>query len=136
MIVVDASALAKYALREEGWKMVAGYLRRARPLYSVDHLLKEVANALWKHAYLARVVDAETALKLCEAIVRLAETRAIVLESELKYLEKAFAIAFEHGLTVYDALYVAQAEKLGELLTSDREQGRVAEKLGVTVHLV
>jgi len=39
-------------------------------------------------------------------------------------------------LTVYDALYVAQAEKLGELLTSDREQGRVAEKLGATVHLV
>ena len=50
MIVVDASALAKYALREEGWEVVAGYLKGARPLYSVDHLLKEVANALWKHA--------------------------------------------------------------------------------------
>jgi len=108
------------------------HLQRAE----VEPAPRLLGGARWKHAYLARAVEAETALKLCEAIVRLAKTRAIVLESELKYLERAFAIALEHGLTVYDALYVAQAEKLGELLTSDREQGRVAEKLGVAVHLV
>ena len=60
----------------------------------------------------------------------------IVLENELKYLDRAFEIALEHGLTVYDALYVAQAEKLGELLTSDEEQGEVASALGIAVYLV
>uniref|UniRef100_A0A7J3X6D8 PIN domain-containing protein n=1 Tax=Thermofilum pendens TaxID=2269 RepID=A0A7J3X6D8_THEPE len=136
MIVVDASALAKYVLREEGWEAVAGYLRRARPLYSVDHVLKEVANALWKHVHLAKAIDAGTALELCRALGRLAETGVIVLENELKYLGRALEIALEYGLTVYDALYVAQAEKYGELLTSDEEQGRVAGSFGITVHRV
>ena len=115
MIVVDASALAKYVLREEGLEAVAGYLRRARPLYSVNHVMKEVANALWKHARLAKVIDARTALKLCKALERLAETRVIVLESELKYLSRALGIALEYGLTVYDVLYVAQAEGAADL---------------------
>ena len=48
---------------------------------------------------------------------------------------RALEIALEHGLTVYDAIYVAQAEKLGELLTSDEERGKVAGSLGIKVYL-
>lgn len=46
MIVVDASALIKYLLHEDGWEQVSIYLRERRPLYTVDHVLKECSNAI------------------------------------------------------------------------------------------
>ncbi len=46
MIVIDASTLVKYLLREDGWIRVSQYIRERRPLYTVDHALKECANAV------------------------------------------------------------------------------------------
>jgi len=63
VIVVDASALAKYILYEEGWDRVALYVSGMRPLHSVNHIVKEVGNALWKH-YLQRTTDSNTVLRL------------------------------------------------------------------------
>jgi predicted nucleic acid-binding protein len=37
---------------------------------------------------------------------------------------------------VYDALYIAQAENYGEILTSDEKQGEIARKLGIKVHKI
>ncbi len=45
MIVVDASALAKYILREEGWEKVYTLLA-SDYVVTVDHALKEVLNAV------------------------------------------------------------------------------------------
>jgi len=52
------------------------------------------------------------------------------------YVEPALRIALERGVTLYDSLYIAQARRYGELLTSDRGQAEVAAELGVRVHLV
>jgi predicted nucleic acid-binding protein len=57
----------------------------------------------------------------------------LFLEDPLEYLPQAREIACEERITVYDALYIAQALKYGKLATSDEKQGRVAEKLGVEV---
>ena len=60
-----------------------------------------------------------------------------MLENELKYLDLAFRIATENRVTVYDSIYVAQAQEFRALLlTSDRRQAEVAEILGLTVHYV
>ncbi len=45
MIVIDASALAAYVLREEGFEEILSYLRRYCAI-SVELALKEVANAI------------------------------------------------------------------------------------------
>jgi len=45
VIVIDSSSPAKYSLREEGWEVVSQYIRRG--VYSLDHALKEVSNAIW-----------------------------------------------------------------------------------------
>ena len=45
MIVVDASLLAAFVLGEPGWERLASYVRGS---CSVDHVVKEVANAIWK----------------------------------------------------------------------------------------
>ena len=129
-IVVDASALVKYLLREEGWEAVSRAVR-AQPLYTVDHAVKEVANALWKH-YMRKLADRGTVLKVGKAFWRLVEAEAVVVEDERRYVELAFSIALEDGVTVYDALYIAQSvEKNAKLLTADVRQAEAAEARGV-----
>jgi len=60
----------------------------------------------------------------------------IALEPEAGYVQAALRIALEHGVTFYDSLYIAQARRYGELLTSDKRQAEAAAKLGIKVHLV
>jgi len=129
VIVIDSSALAKYLLREEGWEEVEKHL--LKPVYSVDHLVKEVSNAIWKHTVIRRYISKTTASTIYSQLKRLVDEGIIVLEAQEKYIDKAFDIAIENSITIYDALYIAQALKYGELLTSDRRQAEVAERLGV-----
>jgi len=134
--VIDASALAKYVLHEEGWEAIGTYIRERKPLYSVDHVIKEVGNAIWKHCYLRRIIGYDEAMRLYRALLRLVDTGVIILEPEASYAEEALKIALQEGLTIYDSLYLAQARRLGELLTSDERQAETAAKLNVKVHLV
>jgi len=136
VIVIDASALVKYILREEGWEEVSSIIKEKKPLYSVDHLLKEVGNAIWKHYHVRRLIRQEDALKLYHGLVKLVNAGVIVLEPESKYIKSAMQIALKYGITIYDSLYLAQAQELGELLTSDRKQADVASQLNLKVRLI
>lgn len=135
MIVIDASALAKYILHEEGWEEVSRYVRKMKPLYSIDHVLKEVVNAVWKHT-MKNIILPEIAIQLYGSLEKLAKSQVIVLEDELTYMRRAVEIALRYGITIYDALYIAQAEKYGELLTSDEKQGSIARGLGIRLHML
>ena len=134
--MVDASALVKYLLEEDGLLKVGPFIREKRPLYSIDHLLKECFNALWKHCYIRRAVDLDTVQRVAKELMRLVDTGVIVLEDERSYLEKAMEVSLRTGIAVYDALYIAQALQYGELLTADRKQADVARLMGIHVHLV
>jgi len=136
VIVIDASALVKYVLHEEDWEAIGTYLRERRPLYSVDHVLKEAGNAVWKHSYLKGIITREEAIKLYQALLRLIEAGVIVLEPEASYTQAALRIALQQGITFYDSLYLAQAQKHGELLTSDERQAEAAAKLKIKTHLI
>ena len=136
MIVVDASSLVKYVLHEENWKDVSFFVKERKPLYSVDHVVKEVGNAVWKHCCLRKVINREKALKLYQSFVKLFQTGVIVAESEEAYLDAALQIALDYGMTFYDSLYLAQAQKYGEFLTSDEEQADIANQLGIKVYLI
>ena len=136
MIVIDASSLIKYILREDGWKDISYFIRERRPLYSVDHLVKEVGNAIWKHCSLHKIIDKKSALKLYDGLKILLKTKVIIIEPESDYLNEALQLALKHGITLYDSLYLVQAEKHGEILTSDKKQAGIAERLGIRVHLV
>ncbi len=135
MIVVDASLVAKLVLKEDGWEEVLGLLRREEAV-TVDHALKEVLNAVWKACRLRRLIsrrEAEEKLAVLEKLVG----GVIVVEDESRYLREAFRLALETGLTVYDALYVAQAAaKAAPLATSDARQARLAREAGVEAILV
>ena len=128
MIVVDASALSAFILREEGWEELARYLVRS---LSVDHVVKEVANTIWKAACVRKVLTVDEALKAFKILLMMVG-KNLVLRSELKYLSMAMNISLKHSITIYDSLYIAQAiMENTSLLTLDEKQRRVAKALGV-----
>ncbi|WP_457741872.1 type II toxin-antitoxin system VapC family toxin [Thermococcus sp.] len=131
VIVIDASTLVKYLLKEEGWRKVSAFLRKNREITSLGLALIEGANAVWKRYRLYRDIDFETAQRLLDY---LHATREIILyENPLEYIGEGERVALENSVPIYDALYIAQALKYGKLATSDEKQGKIAEKLGVKV---
>jgi len=127
--VVDASALTAFILREEGWRSIARHIVRC---ISVDHIVKEVVNAIWKAAYLRKLITVEETFKAYSILMQLVD-RNMILYPEVRYLQKALEISLRYGVTVYDALYIALAlEERRPLLTLDSRQSEVAKALGVT----
>lgn len=128
--MVDASALTAFILREEGWENLATHLVYS---LSLDHVVKEVANAVWKAAYLRRLISEDEA-RMAYSLLRKIVGKNVLLEPELDYLDQALKIALSWGITVYDALYLALAlEKNLPILSLDDRQRRVAKNLGLVV---
>lgn len=129
MIVVDASALTAFIMMEEGSQEVANYLKES---ISVDHIIKEVGNAVWK-AYVRGYITGEDAIKRFNILM---ETAVNVMEivSEVDLIGEAMKIAMENNITLYDALYVALALKRRiPLLTMDEGQAETAKKYNLNV---
>lgn len=97
----------------------------------MDLAVKKVSNALWKHAKVTKVIDGARARLLFKALMELVKGGIIVLEPEVNYLERAYVISLTEKVPVYESLYIALAERLGELATSDRAQADIASKHGV-----
>ncbi len=131
-MVIDASALAKYILKEPNWREIEKYLINAM---SVDHVVKEVSNAIWK-AYIRGFITIKDVEKKLHALMKLIGIN-IVLVNELELLEKAVEIAIEERIPVYDSLYIALAEKERKpLITSDKKQATIYEKRGGVIHYI
>ncbi len=130
MRVIDASAIAKYVLREAHWEQVRDQLT-AEPC-SLDLALAEVANAIWKHQVIYHNISGREATVFYEALQKLGAD-VLVLESCAGYLRGATALAGEEELTIYDALYLVQAQTYGHLVTSDGLQRTIAVKLELDV---
>lgn len=127
VIVIDASSLAKYILREENWEEVREYL--LNEAYSLTLALAEISNAIWKHYVIYKEISYEDAEIMFNALRKLKDI--LVFEQFEKYLDDAVKISMKEKITVYDALYIAQAKKFNSLLTSDERQWKVARKMGI-----
>lgn len=130
MIVIDASAIAKYVLKEEHGEQVRDYLT-AEPR-SLDLALAEVSNAIWKHQVIYRKISSSEATVLFKVLQKLGAD-VLILESFAGYLRGATEIAVKEKLTIYDALYIVQAQRYGHFVTSDDFQRKIAAKLGLDV---
>ena len=60
-MVIDASILASFLRKEPGWENLANYMKN---VISVDLIVKEVSNVLWKDYYVRRSIDKDTVLEL------------------------------------------------------------------------
>ena len=130
MRVIDSTILASFLRKESGWERIASLIMNS---LSVDLIVKEVLNVLWKDYSLRRIIDRETVAELYKIMKSLVNVN-IILEPEDKYVDDAFKIALNTKITVYDALYIAQAKRNNlELLTLDNKQKEAAESVGVKV---
>jgi predicted nucleic acid-binding protein len=82
------------------------------PLATLDLALYEVA-----HVAVRAWADATAADRLLERVVALADDGGLV-RADAELLGRAAALAGETGLSVYDAAYVAAADRVGGRLVS------------------
>ena len=129
MIIIDASALSKYVLKEKGWEKIEKYLLLG---HSLELVQLEGTNAIWKNYYLKRITKKD-AIKKFKALQMLCED-VLILHSSSEYIDEAFKSSIQEGLPIYDILYIFLAlEEKASLLTSDRNQAKLAKKFEVKV---
>jgi len=130
--VVDASVVAAYILKEPGWESLEAYMVEA---VSVGLLVLEVINAIWKALHRG-LIDKEDAREKVRILMMLVGTN-IIIRDESEILDLAIEIAFSQNVTIYDAVYIALAEKLdAELVTFDRKQYGACIAEGVRCELL
>lgn len=126
MIVVDASVVVS-ALADDGADGDRGRQRLRGERLIAPHLIDlEVASA-WRRLVSAGALDDR------RARLALADLKALRLERtpHLQLVERCWEL--RHNLTLYDAAYVALAERLAvTLLTADR---RIADAAGIRCHV-
>jgi len=135
--VVDASVVAKWILvkeehQENAIKIKNDYVAKRVGLSSLDFVVEEVANALWKAYRLERISrdDAVEAMKVLGSM-------GIELHRlSWSQVAEAMGIAFDLGTTVYDASYVYLSDELGlPLITADRRLYDVAKNSFKVVYI-
>jgi predicted nucleic acid-binding protein len=128
VIVIDASILVKFILKEEGWNKIADFLKAGT--ISVDLVIKETVNAIWKRV-MRKEISLEDAKRMFEAMKEILN-KAVIIENEMDYIDEAFEIFIKQNITVYDSLYIVLAKKKKlELLTADEMQAQAASLEGV-----
>ncbi len=133
MIVIDASILAAFILKEEGWERLAKFLVRS---ITPSLAIGEVANAVWKQVALRNVMNLTEARQALKILKSMLDVNIAVYESR-DVIEEAFDIAVRRKITVYDAIYIALARKTGSaLVTLDQKQAEAATSEGVNVTLL
>jgi predicted nucleic acid-binding protein len=113
MIVVEASVAVKWFVPEPGTAEADALLKSDAPRAAPEHLLAEVGQALSQHR------EQQLSLDVCRAA--LSDLREVVtLFPTEAFARDGFDIAAEGGCSVYDALYVAAAERWDAVvLTAD-----------------
>ena len=108
--VVDASVALKWYVEEEDSDVAARLIETGADLHAPAHWAAEMANALWVRGR-ARAeprLPPPIALRILNEIAR-GGVRTLEVAP---LLEDAWSIATTCDVTVYDALYVAAAERL------------------------
>ncbi len=131
MKVIDASALVKYVCKEPSYEAVVIHILQG--CVTVELALKELGNALRK-----RVIKGEVGLEDARQVLNIfTEGRIVRFAAQEELVMDAFNLSTSLNITIYDAFYIALAEKLkSELVTSDREQAEKAWERGVKTTLV
>ena len=126
----------KFFLHEDGWEDVLPWLTTASSPETIDLLVTESANVLWKSAR-AGLIEKEQIPLLYSSMELLFTKGPIVLKPVPQFMAEALSIAISLDTPVYDALFIAQAHSChATLVTADRHQALCAKKYGVTAILV
>jgi predicted nucleic acid-binding protein len=105
---------------KEARNAVTDFLKKGYTLCTVDVALVECLNVIWKHTNLLKDLTPEEASLAVEDLTKLYDGFTIITTRELK--DEAMHIAISQNLTVYDALFIAAAQKMNATLyTADKK---------------
>ncbi len=136
VFVVDSSVYASVLVKDEYYERARGFLLRHRrsELVTVATAYVEVANTLWKHTYLLRRIPESSYRELRKTVVPLITASVSRVYDPLELLEDALDTAAEYQITVYDALFVALALRVGGKLASfDKKLREALEAKGLNI---
>ncbi|MEI5663863.1 type II toxin-antitoxin system VapC family toxin [Bosea sp. CCNWLW174] len=127
-VVLDASFIVKLLVDESGSRLaqavLEGYEAAGSVFLAPSHALAEIGEVLCRKLRKGSIESVQFERALDSA------TRRVASNDLTSLLAVAAKIAIDHGVSVYDALYVALADQAGALmLTADR---KLAEKLRPT----
>ena len=127
MLLVDASVWVSVVEQGSPYREAAvGLIReQAASLNALDLTLYEIANAIG-----VKQGDAEAANRVNRLLVKCCRDRVLPVDVEL--VDFGLRIAAEHGLTAYDAAYVAASRRYGMTLVSTDIRDLVSKGLAVT----
>jgi predicted nucleic acid-binding protein len=105
---------------KEARATVASVLKKGYILYTVDLALTEGLNVIWKHMNILKDLKREEANPAAEDLTRIYDGLNIIAAREIT--AEAMHVALTQNITVYDALYIAAAQKMnGTLYTADQK---------------
>ena len=94
----------------------------------MDIALAECLNVIWKHTNLLKDIEPEEASLAIEDLTKLYNDLEITQTREIK--DEAMQIAISQNITVYDALFIAAAQKINAaLFTADKKLCAKTDKL-------
>ena len=130
-LLLDSSVLVKLVVNEPGSEdareAVKKHLREGYKLQTVDVALPEALNALWKHVKIHNDLSEKEAEHVIEDLQRIWNSLYVVSSHEVA--RRAFQIAVESSLTVYDSLFIAAAVyHSAKLFTADVKLFKSSEK--------
>ncbi len=117
MLVIDSSIFASVIVKDEFYEKCKEYLSVDRA--TVDIAFAEAGNVLWKHVRMGRIEkeEVERRTELLRALIRASR----VYGSD-EILPLSMNLAVNHGITIYDALFLSLALQLDtNLVTTDRK---------------
>ena len=99
---------------------VKDLIKKEYILCTVDIALAECLNVIWKHTNLIKDIKPEEAKLAVKDLAELYDRLTIISTKELE--ESAIEIAIQQNVSIYDALYVAAAQKTNATLyTADQK---------------
>lgn len=126
MFLVDASVwVAAVTPRHPQYVQAGQFLRAGAPLTVLDLTLYEVANVVAR-----KFGELDVARKLVQGLFR--GSARPPLRADVTLFEDGLDLMSEHGLTAYDAAYVAAARQNGWQLVSLDVRDLVSKGLAVT----
>ena len=136
MIVIDTSAFTKFLLQEKDWQDVVQYIEPKAQPYTVEMLFTESTNVIWKYVK-KNLISKEEGFEFFEDLKLIDEAQTITAEKNMTYGNLALNIGFTHDIPVYDSLFIAQAQHYRvSLITCDKKQAAIADKMNIPVEIV
>jgi predicted nucleic acid-binding protein len=128
LVVVDASTMVEVVIGEPGWtERFVRWQESGALLVAPPHFRSELANALLRSVRLEP-------LDVIGRLQQLFLAGVDLIDRGFVGLFEAVELAARHGLSVYDASYLALAVDLeGELATLDRALAMAATAEGIAV---